>query len=47
MALLEELAKLGRLTRDFPGFFRTPLTPAEATDALRQRLATAPSASWR
>jgi len=36
---LRDLAMLARLTRDFPGFIRTPITSEQAVEIIRGRLA--------
>ncbi len=37
---LNDLVQLGRMTRDFPGFLRSPITVEQAVDIIKGRLAT-------
>src|SRR3990170_1794038 len=39
-SLLKDLAKLARVTREFPRFLRTPITVGDAAETIKQRLAT-------
>src|SRR5215210_6851884 len=39
-ARLQDIEKLGRLTRDLPGFLRRPLSSGQAAEVMRHRLAT-------